>query len=95
MVDNYLILILLSITEEDSSDDEEYEVDENSMNASNMNSDDEADSDDEMDVMENNLNWRDNLAEKARASYLERQSNTQNLMKIVYGAINAVSNFNI
>lgn len=55
-------------------------------------SNDESDEDnDEMNVGETSLNWRHNLAQKARSAYLERQSNTQNLMKIVYGAINAVN----
>lgn len=75
---------------EQSSDDEEYETADKSSGGLKMDIEEEDDSDDEMNVMENNINWRDNLAEKARASYLERQSNTQNLMKIVYGAINAV-----
>ena len=55
-----------------------------------MNLGNDGSSDNESD-METSVNWRDNLAQKARNAYLERQSNTQNLMKIVYGAINAVS----
>lgn len=53
-------------------------------------SDNNENSDTESD-METSVNWRDNLAQKARNAYLERQSNTQNLMKIVYGTRNAVS----
>lgn len=93
-----------------SSDDDEYQLSENvkkgagneSENDEDDNDDgdnDDGDNDEAMDAVDNGLNWRDNLAQKARAAYLERQSNTQNLMKIVYGAINAVnidyfSNFN-
>lgn len=80
-----------------SSDDDEYQLSENVKKVSgkaNENDEDDnedGDNDEEMDAVENGLNWRDNLAQKARAAYLERQSNTQNLMKIVYGAINAVN----
>lgn len=79
---------------EESSDDEEYEVTDNKSNnaGNNMSIGDNESSDNEPD-METSVNWRDNLAQKARNAYLERQSNTQNLMKIVYGAINAVSLF--
>lgn len=70
---------------EESSDDEEYQVKNETGKSTHNESDDN-----ELD-METSVNWRDNLAQKARNAYLERQSNTQNLMKIVYGAINAVS----
>lgn len=78
----------------ESSDDDEYQLSEKSADAKATHENNE-DSDDDMNAMENNMNWRDNLAQKARAAYLERQSNTQNLMKIVYGAINAVKLINI
>lgn len=75
---------------EDSSD-EEYQLC-GSANANVRDSYDNENGDDaDMKVTENNMNWRDNLSQKARVAYLERQSNTQNLMKIVYGAFNAVS----
>lgn len=90
----YFLINRLSLFAEESSDDEDYEAAEKSFGGSKMDIEEEDGSDDEMNVMENNINWRDNLAEKARASYLERQSNTQNLMKIVYGAVNAVSKNN-
>lgn len=75
-----------------SSDDEEYQVSAKAQGDSNDASDDDAggNEDEEMGAVENGLNWRENLAQKARAAYLERQSNTTNLMKIVYGDINAV-----
>lgn len=91
---------------DESSDDEEYQLsdqiendseDENENENVNVNvnvdeneNKDDGNEDDEMGVMANNMSWRDNLAQKARAAYLDRQSNTQNLMKIVYGAIRAV-----
>lgn len=43
------------------------------------------DDDDDQNIIENNMTWKDNLAEKARAAYLDRQSNSNNLMKLVYG----------
>lgn len=78
-----------------SSDDDEYQLSENVEKTADNGTDNDEDGndDEEMDAVENGLNWRDNLAQKARAAYLERQSNTQNLMKIVYGAINAVNIF--
>lgn len=81
------MFILLSTDQ--SSDDEEYQVE--SEIKGNENNENEDSDDNETDVKESSINWRDNLAQKARTAYLERQSNTQNLMKIVYGAINAVS----
>lgn len=79
---------------DDSSedDDDEYQLSEQ-ITGEEVNGsieDDDGDENDETAVMENNMSWRDNLTQKARTAYLERQSNTQNLMKIVYGALNAV-----
>lgn len=75
----------------EASSDEEYQS-SGSTNANVIDSyDNEDDEDGDTKVLENNMNWRDNLSQKARTAYLERQSNTQNLMKIVYGAFNAVS----
>lgn len=68
---------------EQSSDDEEYQIANESKNiAINVSGNNES--------METSVNWRDNLAQKARNAYLDRQSNTQNLMKTVYGAKNLV-----
>lgn len=36
-------------------------------------------------IQEPNVAWKEGLANKAREAYLERQSNSQNLMKLVYG----------
>ncbi|XP_031620330.1 ribosome biogenesis protein BMS1 homolog isoform X2 [Contarinia nasturtii] len=76
--------------ENDSSDDDEYQFSDklDKDRTDDVNERDE-DIDEEMDAVESGINWRDNLAQKARFAYLERQSNSQNLMKIVYGAINA------
>lgn len=80
---------------DESSDDDEYETPDRSERNSTNAIENDADSSggDQMDVEESNMNWRDNLAQKARSAHLERQSNTQNLMKIVYGALNAVRNY--
>lgn len=40
------------------------------------------------------MSWKDNLAHKARAAYLERQSNCKNLMKLVYGVFSAAATVN-
>lgn len=78
----------------ESSDDEEYQMSTNGP----TNDDDEEDEEGDESVLEednrvikSNLTWREGLAEKARAAYLERQSNTKSLMKIVYGVFSAVS----
>lgn len=74
---------------EESSDDEEYQTADGASKTTSISINEGSDDDEpEMDA---SVNWRENLAQKARNAYLERQSNTQNLMKIVYGAINAVS----
>lgn len=75
---------------DESSDDEEYQIANELRTVANNTDGNNESSDNELD-METSVNWRDNLAQKARNAYLERQSNTQNLMKMVYGAINAVS----
>lgn len=72
-----------------SSDDDEYEG-EDKPDAEADEDQNNGDQDDEEDE-QTGVNWRDNLAQKARTSYLERQSNTKNLMKIVYGMFNEVS----
>lgn len=38
------------------------------------------------------MSWKENLVQKARDAYMERQSNSTNLMKIVYGVFKAVRN---
>lgn len=68
------------------SDDEEYSA----LNNFGGNFDDKDEND---AVANNNLTWRDGLAEKARAAYLERQSNTQSLMKTVYGIFSVRTTF--
>lgn len=35
------------------------------------------------------MSWKEGLADRAREAYLERQSNNQNLMKLVYGKFNS------
>lgn len=82
------MFILLSTDQ--SSDDEEYQVESEIKSNEFDENEDSDDTDFQTGVENSNVNWRDNLAQKARNAYLERQSNTTNLMKIVYGAINAV-----
>lgn len=76
-------------TTDQSSDDDEYEAREKP----NAEADDDQDNggEDGGEDEKVGVNWRDNLAQKARTDYLQRQSNTKNLMKIVYGMFNEVS----
>lgn len=80
----------------ESSDDEEYQQGENQNGNFSIHDDDEGEesgADNGADVLASNLTWKDNLAEKARSAYLERQSNTKSLMRIVYGVFSEVSPF--
>lgn len=80
----------------DSTDDEEYEASaknlggENSSDEGDM-SDDDDDDDGGVGAANIDMSWKDNLAQKARTAYLERQANNKSLMKIVYGVFSAVS----
>lgn len=78
----------------ESSDDDEYQVATNGKSNDDDEDVDEIESEDDRDddrVIKSNLTWKEGLAEKARAAYLERQSNTKSLMRIVYGVFSAVS----
>jgi ribosome biogenesis protein BMS1 len=66
--------------EEDDEDEEEGEEGENQQEES---------SDEEYQDFDSN--WKEGLADKARDAYLERQSNNQSLMKLVYGKYNQKS----
>lgn len=84
------------ILTDQSTDDEEYESSRHLKGIApediEESEDDEQDGEDpEADLIENSMTWKDNLAQKARTAYLERQSNSSNLMKIVYGMFSAVS----
>lgn len=59
---------------EDESSDEEYQNEGDIQENTGLDSD---------------FNWRSNLAQKARDDYLERQAESGNLMKIVYGVFNS------
>lgn len=73
-----------------STDDDEYESPEKGKKGGIESSDEDAEEDIDH-IVENSMSWKDNLAQKARTSYLDRQSNSTNLMKIVYGVFSAVS----
>lgn len=78
---------------ESESDDEEYQMASNARpkDDDDEREDEEVESEEDDRVIKSNLTWKEGLAEKARAAYLERQSNTKSLMKIVYGVFSAVS----
>lgn len=77
----------------DQSSDEEYE--ENFKRPKSEVSDHEEESDNLNDnnteVLKSNMSWKENLAQKAREAFLDRHSNTDNLMKLVYGVFSMVS----
>ncbi|XP_055686722.1 ribosome biogenesis protein BMS1 homolog [Lutzomyia longipalpis] len=52
---------------------------------SDANVSEESSDDEEYEENSGNLTWREGLAQKARDAYLDRQANSQNVMKLVYG----------
>lgn len=79
-------------SEEESSDEEYQEEIEKNENSEEDNFD-ESDND-EMDgknEIENaNMAWKEGLTQKAREAYFQRQSESKNLMKLVYGVYSKV-----
>lgn len=73
-----------------STDDDEYDA-QNGDNGAGSSDESDGSDDDEANVIDSSLTWKDNLAQKARTAYLERQANSTNLMKMVYGVFTAVS----
>ncbi|CAH1392434.1 unnamed protein product [Nezara viridula] len=47
----------------------------------------DADDEDDDELMDTDLNWKSNLAEKAAKAFIERQSDKSNLYKLVYGGL--------
>ncbi|XP_016985205.1 ribosome biogenesis protein BMS1 homolog [Drosophila rhopaloa] len=66
-----------------SSGDEEYQSLGNVKTANESDSDDE-----EARVLASNMSWKTNLAQKARDAFLQRHSESKNLMRLVYGVFN-------
>lgn len=66
-----------------SSGDEEYQSLGDVQLANDSDSDDE-----EARVLASNMSWKTNLAEKARDAFLQRHSESKNLMRLVYGVYN-------
>ncbi|EDW79403.1 uncharacterized protein Dwil_GK20458 [Drosophila willistoni] len=73
-----------------SSDDEEYQNLTGKSSGAALDDDDEEDEDDEEEarIIANNMSWKSNLAEKARDAFLQRHSESKNLMRLVYGIYN-------
>ncbi|XP_017128232.1 ribosome biogenesis protein BMS1 homolog [Drosophila elegans] len=66
-----------------SSGDEEYQ------SLGNVKTGHESDSEDEeARVLASNMSWKTNLAQKARDAFLQRHSESKNLMRLVYGVFN-------
>ncbi|KAJ6642147.1 Ribosome biogenesis protein BMS1 like, partial [Pseudolycoriella hygida] len=79
------------------SSDEEYDEPNGKFNFgddSNEAQSDAEDDDEESDddkVLKSNMSWKENLAQKAREAYLDRHTNTDNLMRLVYGVFSVQS----
>lgn len=73
--------------EDGSSGDEEYQSLAD-VKESAPNSDASDEEDDEARILANNMSWKTNLAQKARDAFLQRHSESRNLMRIVYGVYN-------
>lgn len=87
----------------DESSDEEYNdqsngsVDVTKDEVDDNISDDDDENDEENDddtIKNNNMSWKEDITSKAKKAYLERQTNTENLMKLVYGVFSMVNIFN-
>lgn len=77
---------------ESSDDDDEYQdlekMAKNKKTAHGSDDDEdggEEEDDDEEAILTNSLSWKENLAEKARDAFLQRHSESKNLMRLVYG----------
>ncbi|KAH8406806.1 hypothetical protein KR222_003835 [Zaprionus bogoriensis] len=70
--------------EEASSGDDEYQS-LNDVKANDSEEEEEEDEDDEARILASNMSWKTNLAQKARDAFLQRHSESKNLMRLVYG----------
>jgi len=75
--------------EEDAEDEDASSGDEEYQSLGNVKTARESDSDDEeARVLASNMSWKTNLAQKARDAFLQRHSESKNLMRLVYGVYN-------
>lgn len=77
--------------EDASSGDEEYQSLNDVQTTNDKNSDAEEDDneeDEEARILASNMSWKTNLAQKARDAFLQRHSESRNLMRLVYGVYN-------
>lgn len=73
--------------QDDSNSTEDDEYQEESDFGNDSSSDVENGDDDvENEIVANNMSWKENLAQKARESFLARHSESKNIMRLVYGA---------
>lgn len=68
---------------EEADDDGDHDVNDSS-DEEYQNIDNESEAEEKID-----MSWKEGVADRAREAYLERQSNNQNLMKLVYGKFSA------
>ncbi|XP_033161414.1 ribosome biogenesis protein BMS1 homolog [Drosophila mauritiana] len=75
--------------EEDAEEEDASSGDEEYQSLGNVKTSNESDSDDEeARVLASNMSWKTNLAQKARDAFLQRHSESKNLMRLVYGVYN-------
>ncbi|XP_023311232.1 ribosome biogenesis protein BMS1 homolog [Anoplophora glabripennis] len=71
---------------EESNSEQDSESDENLE-------DNNEDSEDNSDVYGMDVKWKENLAQKAKDSFVNRQNTNHNIMKLVYGVFDSKHNF--
>ncbi|KAM8710652.1 hypothetical protein ACLKA7_017301 [Drosophila subpalustris] len=67
-------------SEDESSGDEEYQ--------SLAKNSDDSDGEEQARILASNMSWKTNLAQKAQDAFLQRHSESRNLMRLVYGGYN-------
>lgn len=76
-------------SEEASSGDEEYQsLAETKTAVASDNSDVDDEAEEEARILASNMSWKSNLAQKAQDAFLQRHSESRNLMRLVYGCYN-------
>lgn len=77
-------------SDNNTSDDEEYQTVEEQESKGKLSVFEDSDQDidieqEEAKILANSMSWKENLAQKARDSFLLRHSEAKNIMRLVYG----------
>lgn len=77
-------------SEDASSGDEEYQslAETAAKNSDDSDGEEEEEDEEQARILESNMSWKTNLAQKARDAFLQRHSESRNLMRLVYGGYN-------